>query len=187
MSLLSIHPDTRPDEAEAIRDPDQISDKLWEVGVFLERWTADHEFAPDADMDTVIAAYQRSIDHLIDRYEFNTVDVVSLRPDHPQKAELRAKFLSEHTHDEFEMRFFVEGRGIFYLHLDDKVYMVLCEQGDLISVPANTKHWFDMGENPSFKCIRFFTTPEGWVASFTGDDIAQRFPSFDQFLASHTA
>ncbi|MGZ8218086.1 1,2-dihydroxy-3-keto-5-methylthiopentene dioxygenase [Methylomagnum sp.] len=187
MSLLSIHSATRPEEAEIIRDPEQIAERLWEIDVLLECWTAAQEFAPDADMDTVIAAYQKSIDHLIDRYEFNTVDVVSLRPDHPQKAELRAKFLSEHTHDEFEMRFFVEGKGIFYLHADDKVYVVLCEQGDLISVPAMTRHWFDMGETPSFKCIRFFTTPEGWVASFTGDDIAARFPTFDQFLASHAA
>ena len=63
---------------------------------------------------------------------------------------------------DFELRFFVDGRGLFYLHLGDKVYCVLCEQGDLISVPANTTHWFDMGANPRFKCIRFFTTPDGW-------------------------
>lgn len=183
MTHLTIHPDSRPNEAVAYTDPDQIAEKLWEIGVLFERWTTDQKFAPDADQDTVIAAYRKSIDRLIDRYEFHTVDVVSLRPDHPQKLELRAKFLSEHTHDEFEVRFFVEGQGIFYLHVDDRVFVVLCEQGDLISVPDRTKHWFDMGENPNFKCIRLFTTPEGWVASFTGDDIAQRFPSFDQYLA----
>lgn len=187
MTLLTIHPDDRPDEAVAYTDPDRIAEKLWEIGVLFERWNAEHEFSPDADQDTVIAAYQGSIDRLIDRYEFHTVDVVSLRPDHPQKRELRGKFLSEHTHEEFEVRFFVEGRGIFYLHSGDRVFMVLCEQGDLISVPGLTKHWFDMGENPDFKCIRLFTTPEGWVASFTGDSIAERFPSFDQYVARYAA
>ena len=107
---------------------------------------------------------------------FQSVDVVSLNPDHPDKAVLRAKFLNEHTHSEFEVRFFVEGQGLFYLHLGDQVYTVLCEQGDLISVPAGATHWFDMGANPHFKAIRLFTNPEGWVANFTGSDIANRFP-----------
>jgi 1,2-dihydroxy-3-keto-5-methylthiopentene dioxygenase len=109
--------------------------------------------------------------------------VVSLRPDHPERAVLRHKFLAEHTHADFEVRFFVGGRGLFYLHVGGKVYLVLCEQGDLISVPANTTHWFDMGEYPDFKCIRFFTTPDGWEGNFTGSDIATRFPSFDDCLA----
>jgi len=108
---------------------------------------------------------------------------VSLTADHPDKAAFRQKFLAEHTHSDFEVRFFVGGRGLFYLHLGDKVYMVLCEKGDLISVPANTTHWFDMGENPAFKCIRFFTTADGWEGHFTGSDIAGRFPSFDEVAA----
>jgi 1,2-dihydroxy-3-keto-5-methylthiopentene dioxygenase len=33
-----------------------------------------------------------------------------------------------------------------------------------------------MSEAPYFVAIRLFTNKEGWVANFTGDDIAQRFP-----------
>ena len=43
------------------------------------------------------------------------------------------------------MRFFVAGSGLFTLHVGDRVYEVLCEQGDLIGVPDGTPHWFDMG------------------------------------------
>ena len=60
---------------------------------------------------------------------------------------------------------------------------VMCMGGDLIGVPANTKHWFDMGPEPSFTCIRLFTTPEGWVADFTGDKIAESFPRFEEHQA----
>ncbi|HSO84145.1 MAG TPA: cupin, partial [Thiocapsa sp.] len=80
---------------------------------------------------------------------------------------------------EFEVRFFVEGSGLFYLHTNGRVYAVICEQGDLISVPDSTTHWFDMGPRPHFTAIRFFTNPEGWVANFTGSDIASRFPRFE--------
>ena len=99
---------------------------------------------------------------------YQTVDVVSLTPDHPDKAALRKKFLDEHRHSEDEVRFFVDGQGLFSLHIGNRVYEVLCQQGDLISVPANTPHWFDMGPNP-----------EGWVANFTGSDIASRFSRLD--------
>ena len=109
---------------------------------------------------------------------YQAVDVVSLNPDHPERAVLRQKFLEEHTHAEDEVRFFVAGQGLFTLHIKDKVYEVLCQQGDLISVPANTRHWFDMSERPYFIAIRLFTNPAGWVANFTGDKIAQRFPRF---------
>ena len=34
---------------------------------------------------------------------------------------MRQKFLSEHTHDDDEVRFFVEGAGAFYLRNDDTV------------------------------------------------------------------
>jgi 1,2-dihydroxy-3-keto-5-methylthiopentene dioxygenase len=107
---------------------------------------------------------------------YQAVDVISLAPDHPQKDALRQKFLNEHRHSEDEVRFFVAGQGLFSLHLDDRVYEVLCEKGDLIGVPDNTRHWFDMGPNPNFVAIRIFTNPAGWVADFTGSDIAQQFP-----------
>lgn len=128
--------------------------ELQGIGVQLERWRADRELVADADQAAVITAYRDSIDRLMQAYGFQSVDVISVRPDHPDKVALRNKFLAEHTHDDFEARFFVDGQGLFYVHPDDKVYLVLCEQGDLISVLAHTRHWFDMGENPNLKAIR---------------------------------
>jgi 1,2-dihydroxy-3-keto-5-methylthiopentene dioxygenase len=40
-----------------------------------------------------------------------------------------------------------------------------------------------MGPTPRFTVIRLFTTPNGWVATFTGDTIAARFPAFDNQAA----
>jgi 1,2-dihydroxy-3-keto-5-methylthiopentene dioxygenase len=154
---------------------------LHSIGVRFEQWNANQPLSNDSGNDDIIAAYRGSIDTLMNEYGFQSVDVVALRPDHADKVALRNKFLSEHTHSDFEVRFFVDGSGLFYIHHEDKVYAVMCEQGDLISVPANAKHWFDMGENPSFKCIRLFTTPEGWVANYTGDKIADNLPKFEQY------
>ena len=124
----------------------------------------------------MLAAYADDITRLKQQQGYITVDVISLSPTHPDKAALRQKFLDEHIHTEDEVRFFVRGQGLFCLHLGDEVYQVLCQQNDLISVPANTPHWFDMGTEPDFTAIRLFNNTEGWVAHFTGATLSRQFP-----------
>lgn len=160
-------------------DGDEIARLLSEIGVRFERWTADVELPDDADEASVLAAYRRSVDRLKNECGYRSEDVIRLKKGTPDVAPIRAKFLNEHAHAEDEVRFFVEGRGAFYLRVGGKVYQTVCVRGDLISVPAGTKHWFDMGADPEFTAIRLFTSPEGWVAEFTGDTIAQRFPKLD--------
>jgi 1,2-dihydroxy-3-keto-5-methylthiopentene dioxygenase len=183
MSILRVYDAGGAGPQDTVRDHAEIGRRLGALGVQFERWQADRALAGDAGQEDVLAAYRAPIELLNRRHGFQSVDVVSLTPDHPKKDEMRQKFLNEHTHDDFEIRFFVDGSGLFYLHVGGWIYMVLCERGDLISVPADTTHWFDMGGRPRFKCIRFFTRPDGWVGRFTGSDIARRFPTFDQFVA----
>lgn len=158
---------------------EEIRDQLAKIGVKFERWEATRQLDAQATQDEVIEAYRESVNRLMNEYGFKSVDVISLQPTNPQKDALRNKFLSEHRHDEFEVRFFVEGEALFYIREAGRVHGVLCSQGDLISVPANVRHWFDMGPNPSFKAIRLFITPDGWVANYTGDSIADRFPRLE--------
>jgi 1,2-dihydroxy-3-keto-5-methylthiopentene dioxygenase len=160
-------------------DHDMIASALGEVGVRFERWEANKPVTPGASQDEVIAAYRDDIERLKKEQGYTAVDVISLASDNPQKGALRQKFLSEHTHSEDEVRFFVAGQGQFTLHIGERIYDVLCEKGDLIGVPDGTRHWFDMGPNPNFIAIRLFTNPEGWVAKFTGEDIAERFPRLE--------
>src|SRR6202020_2879751 len=132
----------------------------------------------DANDQQVLEVYAPDIERLSRENAYQSVDVARCRPDNPQKTQMRAKFLNEHTHDEDEVRLFVDGAAMFYLRAGGKVYMTQCERNDLISVPAGTRHWFDMGPSPRFTVLRLFTTPDGWVAKFTGDAIASRFPEF---------
>ena len=177
MSRLRIFDESQPQSplTEHLEHA-SIAHELGKVGVRFEQWEASQPIAPGASQDEVIAAYRGDIDRLKEERGYQAVDVISLAPDHPDRATLRQKFLSEHTHSEDEVRFFVAGSGQFTLHIAGKVYDILCEQGDLIGVPDGTRHWFDMSEAPYFVAIRLFTNKEGWVAQFTGDDIAQRFP-----------
>ncbi|MFN2348466.1 MAG: acireductone dioxygenase [Thioalkalivibrio sp.] len=180
MSALSIYAENAPGQVRRFTEFDDIKRELNAIGVRFERWDASQPVAPGASQEEILAAYQADVDRLMQENGFQSVDVVSLTPDHPQREALRAKFLDEHTHSEDEVRFFVDGQGLFYIHKNEQVYATLCEKGDLISVPNNTTHWFDMGPEPRFTAIRLFTNPQGWVANFTGSDIASRFPRFGE-------
>jgi len=185
MSVLTIQHESGEGPKEVYKDYEQIAGKLEEAGIRFECWQTKSPLKPDASQEEVLKAYRDSVERIMQMYGFQSVDVIGLHPEHPDRAQLRAKFLNEHVHSEFEVRFFVEGSGLFYLHLGDKVYGVLCEKGDLISVPAGTPHWFDMGTAPSFRAIRFFTSPEGWVAQFSGSQIAAQFADYDKYRSSH--
>ncbi|WP_353205722.1 cupin [Sphingomonas sp.] len=157
-------------------DADAIAGALSEIGVVFERWP----LKPlDADSD-ILAVYADEVARLTTHGGYRAIDVARIAPDHPERAALRSKFLSEHTHAEDEVRFFVAGEGLFTLHHDRQVFTMLCCAGDLISVPAGMRHWFDMGAAPSFTAIRLFLNPDGWVAAFTGSDIATRFPRLER-------
>jgi 1,2-dihydroxy-3-keto-5-methylthiopentene dioxygenase len=179
MSRLTVYRDDAPSVAELdTADEARIREALARINVGFERWAASRPLTSTDKDDEILAAYRPEIERLERAGSYQSVDVLRCAPDHPKKEELRAKFLAEHTHDDDEVRFFVEGAAMFYLHADSRVHMVLCERNDLISVPAGMRHWFDMGPQPRFTVIRLFTTPEGWVARFTGDAIAARFPAF---------
>lgn len=180
MSALTIFTDREASQPVwHSTDAEAIRDRLNAKGVRFERWEADRDLGENPDAETVINAYQHAIDRLVAEKGYQSWDVISMRADNPQKTVLREKFLNEHTHGEDEVRFFVEGAGLFCLHLDGEILQILCEKNDLISVPAGTPHWFDMGEHPHFVAIRLFNNAEGWVAKFTGEPIAQRFPRLD--------
>ena len=182
MSRLSVYHESQPNlPSKVLCHLEDIASTLAEVGVRFERWQASAKLEAGASPEQVLAAYHEPIQRLMQEEGYITVDVVSMNAEHPQKAELRAKFLDEHTHGENEVRFFVAGRGLFSLHIEDRVYEVLCERGDLISVPAGAKHWFDMGEKPNFVAIRLFNNPQGWVAQFTGAMIAEQFPRLEEW------
>ena len=186
MSRLAIFPDQseRPGGAplqpyRVCTDPGSIQAELRARGLDFEQWPTRQNLAPGADQSTILSAYAEEIGRIQAAEGYSTVDAIRMHPEHPERVMLRDKFLAEHIHTEDEVRFFVEGQGLFCLHINAEVMTLLCEQGDLIRVPAGTRHWFDMGSKPTFCALRFFNNSEGWVAQFTGDPIADRYPRLD--------
>ncbi|AZF59274.1 acireductone dioxygenase [Pseudomonas sp. R11-23-07] len=175
MSYVAVYPLTTPDTPNKVLTHfDDIQSTLAEKGVRFARWQpgALEKGASEAQM---IAAYQSQIEAL----GYARVKVISVTDDHPDKDTLWAERLSEHTCREDQAHGFIAGQGLFALRIGDYVYGVRCEKNDLLIVPANMPHWFDMGENPHFVALHMFNTAEGSVPTLTGNDIARDFAKLD--------
>jgi len=182
MTLLTVWPESGPDEVLVrTTDPVEVATELKEHGVRFERWSV----VDGVTAENALRIYEKEISRVTETEGYILVDAMEMTPadtdSYRAKAvEFRNKFLAEHTHDDDEDRYFARGAGVFYLHIGEKVYGVLCEAGDLLSVPANTTHWFDMGTTPDYVSVRFFHDDDGWVGNFTGSDIATKFPTYDE-------
>lgn len=190
MTMLTVWADDRP-ETPILQTSDHaaIAEALTPIGVVYEHVPVGGQLSDTATQEEVLEVHRPLVDRLVAEHGYRLVDVAQLHPVDSDEwratAETaRAKFLNEHTHDEEEIRYFVAGSGVFYLHVDGRVHAMLCTQGDLLSVPALTTHWFDMGTSPDFTAIRFFHDDDGWVGTFTGSDISTHFPTFAELTAA---
>ncbi len=188
MTLLTVWREDAPETADLqTEDAAEIALVLKELGVRFEQWPL-RDLPADAAAEDVLEAYRERIAAVSESEGYVLVDVVQMHPSEdpawPETVRAsREKFLDEHTHDDDEDRFFASGSGVFYLHTHGKVHAVLCEAGDLLSVPGGTTHWFDMGTAPDYVSVRFFHDDDGWVGNFTGSTISRGFPTYDQLAA----
>lgn len=172
MAILTV-----PSKGQTIKNPADIKNYLNERGVFFDQWQASVVFDDSASQEEILDAYRHELKPYMEANGYQTADVISINKLTEDYDAIRAKFLAEHTHSEDEVRFFVDGEGLFWFNLDGHdVFNVLCQSGDLISVPAGTKHWFDAGEkDPFVKAIRIFIDMSGWVPTYTESGIEQKY------------
>ena len=118
-------------------------------------------------LETDPQSFQGPVDVLKSERGYVEQDEVALRPDTPGLDDICAKFAPEHYHDEDEVRFVLEGSGIFDIRSEDDAWMrVEVETGDLIVVPARRHHRFFLTGERNIRCVRLFKDPAGWVAHY---------------------
>jgi 1,2-dihydroxy-3-keto-5-methylthiopentene dioxygenase len=171
MAIVNI-----PEEHRRIEDEQAISGFLSRYGIDYERWTAAVAVDSSDSTEAILAAYAGKIDELKARGGYVTADVIDVKPDTPGLDGMLARFNTEHWHDEDEVRFIVEGRGIFHIHPErGPVFGIQVEAGDLIRVPRGTHHWFDLCADRRIRAIRLFQDPSGWTPHYTGTGVDRGF------------
>ena len=167
---------TIPQEHRTITDAATLATFLGQYGITYERWQSSRHVPAGAGSDVVLQAYADKIDELKARGGYTTADVIDVTSATPNLDVMLAKFSREHWHDEDEVRYIVEGRGVFHIHPPNRpVVGIEVGPGDLIRVPRGTHHWFNLCDDRRIRAIRLFQDPSGWTPHYTDSGIDQGF------------
>lgn len=162
MASITVSEDNR-----RLEDPAAIAEFLAPHGIWFEKWDVAGRIGADATNEQILQAYAPEIERLKQKGGFVTADVINVSPETPGLDAMLAKFDKEHTHSEDEVRFTVEGRGVFWVNpKQGSVFAIEVESGDLINVPAGTKHWFHLCDSRTIRCIRLFEDASGWTPEY---------------------
>jgi 1,2-dihydroxy-3-keto-5-methylthiopentene dioxygenase len=157
-------------------DARTVAGFLARYGIEYTRWKPDRPVPADAPAEAILDVYARDIEALKQRGGYVTADVIDVKPDTPNLDVMLAKFNREHWHDEDEVRFIIEGRGLFHVHPENApVFAIEVEAGDLIRVPRGTHHWFDLCAERRIRAIRLFQNVSGWTPHYTDSGIDSGF------------
>ena len=156
-----------PDSNRSITDPVEINGFLAPFGIRYEKWDVEGRIGSAATDEEILNAYRPEIERLKAEGGYVTADVINVQSDTPGLDEMLAKFDKEHTHSEDEVRFTVEGSGVFHIHPNEgPVFSVTVEAGDLMNVPNGTRHWLNLCSSRRIRCIRLFEDMSGWTPHY---------------------
>lgn len=161
-----------PDQQREISDVTEMREFLQPFGIWYEKWDVDGRVGPDATDAEILSAYSPEIERLKAAGGFVTADVINVKPTTPGLDAMLNKFNKEHTHSEDEIRFTVHGSGVFHIHPENgPVFSITVESGDLVNVPRGTKHWFNLCDSRTIRCIRLFEDMSGWTPHYVDQGV----------------
>jgi 1,2-dihydroxy-3-keto-5-methylthiopentene dioxygenase len=165
-----------PSENRQLTDAAEISNFLKPFGILYEHWQVAGRLSPTASDADILNEYAPEIEKVKAAGGFLTADVINVHSETPNLDAMLAKFNKEHTHSEDEVRFTVEGKGVFHLHPEGgPVFSVTVESGDMINVPCGMKHWFNLCDDRRIRCIRFFEDVTGWTPHYVEQGVHGEF------------
>ena len=123
----------------------------------------------DEEKEEVLQGLDRYFEELKQTAGYQERDLIVLHPGIPNLDEMLQKFDSIHTHADDEVRYIIDGEGIFgFVRPDGTQVELTIQPQEYINVPAGCEHWFYLTPARRIKAIRYFIGKEGWVPQYTG-------------------
>ncbi|MFT0624889.1 acireductone dioxygenase [Ectopseudomonas guguanensis] len=178
MSSLAVHLHTSPElPNKVLNHAADIASTLAAVGLDYRQVELPAALRPGCEQAEFDQAYGLWLQAFMGNEGHVQQELFNLQRNHPQKLELRARYLDEQVQASTCAWLFIGGFAQLSVHLDGYVYRLQGERGDLLTLAAGTRHWFDLGEEPHALVLRLSQSEE--TPERTGDDIASRFPRLE--------
>ncbi|OGI20748.1 MAG: hypothetical protein A3B68_09435 [Candidatus Melainabacteria bacterium RIFCSPHIGHO2_02_FULL_34_12] len=151
-------------KTKTITDKEEAKQFLRKYGLYAEFWEPE---ITDSNINDPLQKYKNQIAKLKRKFGYATADCCSLNTTNPNLDKILEPFKKEHHHTDDEVRFTVDGEGIFGVNpLTEPRFEVCVEKGDLLVVPAMTRHWFELTEKKNICCLRIFKENPKWEAVY---------------------
>lgn len=159
-----------------ITDMPSIHKTLAPIHVRISTWPIQHNVEQllrkpqlnEYEKETVAQAHDIYFHPLQKKEGYQHRDLIVLHPEIPNLDALLDKFARIHTHDDDEVRYIIDGEGIFgFVFPNDEQLLLTVEAGEFIHVPKNTEHWFILTAQKRIKALRYFTSTQGWTPNYT--------------------
>ena len=166
------------ENGDSTTDLSRIQNELAPLNIKLDHWPVGDNtevkmlldkpaLAPE-EKDQVLAGVDQYFQKLKTELGYQDRDLVVLHPELEGLDGALAKFEKVHTHDDDEVRYIVEGEGIFgFIRPDDSQVALTVQAEEYINVPKDTEHWFILTESKRIKAVRYFTTMDAWTPVYT--------------------
>jgi 1,2-dihydroxy-3-keto-5-methylthiopentene dioxygenase len=172
----------RLSDGTILNDLEKIRSALSPLKVELSHWPVERSekltallaaaSLQDEQKESLLKLLDNRFEEQKKSYGYQTRDLVVLHPDVPKIDEFLSVFNRCHTHSDDEVRYIVDGSGIFgFVMPDGKQVQLTVEAQEYIRVPAHTEHWFVLSPAKRIKAVRYFSNKEGWVANYTGTPV----------------
>ena len=149
---------------KTITDKNEAKTFLEKYGLYAEFWQPE---VNDPAISDPLVKYAHQIQKLKKKFNYASADACAMSSNTQNLDKMLSAFEKEHHHSDDEVRFTVEGEGIFGVNpLTDPPFEIYVESGDLLIVPAKTRHWFNLTEKKNICCIRIFKENPKWEAIY---------------------
>lgn len=172
----------RHENGTTIRDLEQIRQALAPLKIELASWPIEKtpqvrellaaDSLSDQEKELLLSALDNRFQEQKKKFGYQTRDLIVLHSKVPKLDDMLAIFDKTHRHGDDEVRYIIDGSGIFgFVMPDGKQALLTIGAEEFIRVPSDTEHWFVLDENRRIKAVRYFTSKEGWVANYSGTPV----------------
>jgi 1,2-dihydroxy-3-keto-5-methylthiopentene dioxygenase len=171
------------DDGTITTDLGEIAHELAPLGIYLKHYDPgtsllftdilEQDVLTDSEKEYILELHNGVFEFLQQQNGYLWCDLFTLQPGSAHLQTAIATYSRYHTHTAAEPLYVLAGEMIFgFVRADGTQMQLLVQAQDYLMIPAGVEHWSSPSASLYFKGVRYFTTAEGWLPTYTGTQLS---------------